>query len=144
MEATTASPATRFVRSFCWALAFWWWRAAVRPLRKGVRRVFETYDIEMICPATAPCSKGRELVKKQFDVLDAVLPISTAARSRAATSRRACAPNFGGSPMNDVSPQSAGMSSQTLSKRPMRARSIGVWWLGDCLGQLYNGKIYHG
>ena len=43
--------------------------------------------------------------------------------------------------MNDVSPQSAG----TLSKRPMpREIGSGVWWLGDCLSQPYNGKIYHG
>ena len=47
--------------------------------------------------------------------------------------------------MNDVSPQSAGTSSQTVSKRPMpREIGSGVWWLGDCLGQQYNGKIYHG
>ena len=46
--------------------------------------------------------------------------------------------------MNDLSPQS-GTSSRTLSKRPMpREIGSGVWWLGDCLGQPYNGKIYHG
>ena len=45
--------------------------------------------------------------------------------------------------MNDVSPQSAGTSSQTVvSKRPMpREIGSGVWWLGDCLGQLYNGRF---
>ena len=47
--------------------------------------------------------------------------------------------------MNHASPHPAGTSSQTLSKRPMpREIGSGVWWLGDCLGQPYNGKIYHG
>jgi flavorubredoxin len=47
--------------------------------------------------------------------------------------------------MNEVSPQSAGTSLQPVSKRPMpREIGSGVWWLGDCLGQLYNGKTYHG
>ena len=40
--------------------------------------------------------------------------------------------------MSDVSPL-------PTSNRPMpREIGSGVWWLGDCLGQLYNGKIYHG
>lgn len=63
-----------FVRSFLLGTGFWWLEGArCAPLRKGVRRVFETYDIEMICPGYGAMLKGRELVKKQFDVLDAVL-----------------------------------------------------------------------
>src|SRR5262252_10803183 len=75
-------------------------------------------------------------------------PTSTAARSPAGTFRTiSCAegirnaektPGFGGKAMSDVSPL-------LTSKRPMpREIGSGVWWLGDCLGQLYNGKIYHG
>lgn len=47
--------------------------------------------------------------------------------------------------MNDVSLKPAGTSAATTSKRPMpREIGPGVWWLGDCLGQLYNGRTYHG
>src|SRR5215475_14437000 len=63
-----------FVRAFLLNTGFWWLEGArCDPLRKNVRQVFETYDIEMICPGYGAILKGREAVKKQFDVLDAVL-----------------------------------------------------------------------
>jgi hypothetical protein len=46
---------------------------AVPAAAQGCASVFETHDIEMICPGYDAMLKGRELVKKQFDVLDAVL-----------------------------------------------------------------------
>ena len=74
MEGDDGVTSNAFVRSFLLGTGFWWLEGARSdPLRKGVRRVFETYDIEMICPGYGAMLKGRELVKKQFDVLDAVL-----------------------------------------------------------------------
>jgi hypothetical protein len=74
MEGDDGVTTNAFVRSFLLGTSFWWLEGARSdPLRKGVRRVFETYDIEMICPGYGAMLKGRELVKKQFDVLDAVL-----------------------------------------------------------------------
>ena len=74
MEGDDGVISNAFVRSFLLGTGFWWLEGARSdPLRKGVRRVFETYDIEMICPGYGAMLKGRELVKKQFDVLDAVL-----------------------------------------------------------------------
>ena len=63
-----------FVRAFLLNTGFWWLEGArCDPLRKNLRQVFETYDIEMICPGYGAILKGREVAKKQFDVLDAVL-----------------------------------------------------------------------
>jgi hypothetical protein len=74
MEDDDGVTSNAFVRSFLLGTGFWWLEGARSdPLRKGVRRVFETYDIEMICPGYGAMLKGRELVRKQFDVLDAVL-----------------------------------------------------------------------
>jgi hypothetical protein len=88
MEGDDGVTSNAFVRSFLLGTGFWWLEGARSdPLRKGVRRVFETYDIEMICPGYGAMLKGRELVKKQFDVLDAVLADLDRSKVRAATSR---------------------------------------------------------
>lgn len=74
MDGDDGVTSNAFVRSFLLGTGFWWLEGArSAPLRKGVRRVFETYDIEMICPGYGAMLRGRELVKKQFDVLDSVL-----------------------------------------------------------------------
>lgn len=63
-----------FVRSFLLETGYWWLEGArTAALRKGVRRVIETYDIETICPGYGAILKGREAVERQFDVLDEVL-----------------------------------------------------------------------
>ena len=63
-----------FVRSFLLGTGYWWLEGArTASLRRGVRRVFETYDIDTICPGYGAILKGRKAVEKQFDVFDAVL-----------------------------------------------------------------------
>ena len=63
-----------FVRSFLLNTRYWWLEGATcEPLRKGVREVFEKYDIQTICPGYGTILKGRKAVEKQFNVLDEVL-----------------------------------------------------------------------
>lgn len=72
-----------FLRSFLLGTGFWWLEGArCDPLRKGVRRVFETYDIETICPGYGTVLTGREAVKRQFEVFDSVLAELDRSRTR--------------------------------------------------------------
>lgn len=65
---------TAFVRSFLLNTRYWWLEGATtEPLRQGVRKVFESYDIETIAPGYGAILKGRDAVRHQFDVLDEVL-----------------------------------------------------------------------
>lgn len=74
IEGDDGVTSTAFVRSFLLGTGYWWLEGArTAGLRKGVRRIFETCDIETICPGYGAIQKGRAAVARQFDVLDAVL-----------------------------------------------------------------------
>lgn len=63
-----------FVRSFLLNTRYWWLEGATtEPLRKGVRQVWETYDIETIAPGYGAILRGKAASRRQFDVLDSVL-----------------------------------------------------------------------
>ena len=63
-----------FVRSFLLNTRYWWLDgAATEALRKGVGEVFETYDIECICPGYGTILKGKKQVETQFKVMNDVL-----------------------------------------------------------------------
>jgi hypothetical protein len=74
IEGDVGVTSTQFVRSFLLNTRYWWLEGATcEPLRKGVREVFDTYDIQTICPGYGAILKGRKAVEKQFAVLDQVL-----------------------------------------------------------------------
>jgi glyoxylase-like metal-dependent hydrolase (beta-lactamase superfamily II) len=63
-----------FVRSFLLDTRYWWLEGAeTGSLRRGIADVIERYDIDMIAPGYGAIFKGRELVERQFAVLDDVL-----------------------------------------------------------------------
>ena len=63
-----------FVRSFLLNTRYWWLEgASCEPLRKGVREVFESYDIQTLCPGDGTILTGRKAGETQFNVLDEVL-----------------------------------------------------------------------
>lgn len=65
---------TSFVRSFLLNTRYWWLDgAALNTIRRGVAEVFEKYDIETIAPGFGAVLIGRDMVKRQFSVLDQVL-----------------------------------------------------------------------
>ncbi|MEE8297651.1 MAG: hypothetical protein V3R26_07470 [Hyphomicrobium sp.] len=63
-----------FVRSFLLNTRYWWLEgAAIDTLRRKVSDVFERYDIETIAPGYGCIVQGRDLVAREFSVLDEVL-----------------------------------------------------------------------
>ena len=63
-----------FVRSFLLNTRYWWLDgAALETIRAGVADVFKTYDIETIAPGFGAILTGRDMVERQFSVLDEVL-----------------------------------------------------------------------
>ena len=74
-----------FVRSFLLNTRYWWLEGArVEPLRAAVAEALGRYDIETIAPGYGVILRGRDLVKKQFAVLDDVLRNLDRSRAKAA------------------------------------------------------------
>ena len=62
------------VRSFLLNTRYWWLEGAkTRLLRDNIRKVYDTYDIDMIAPGYGKIFQGKELVKQQFELLDDIL-----------------------------------------------------------------------
>jgi hypothetical protein len=62
------------VRSFLLNTRYWWLEgAATDSLRQGIASVFDTYHIETIAPGYGAILRGREVVERQFRILDDVL-----------------------------------------------------------------------
>lgn len=63
-----------FVRSFLLNTRYWWLEGVeTGPIREGITDVFRRYDIETIAPGYGAILRGREVVERQFSVLDDVL-----------------------------------------------------------------------
>lgn len=62
------------VRSFLLNTRYWWLEgAATESLRQGIAAVFEEYRIETIAPGYGAILRGRDVVERQFHLLDEVL-----------------------------------------------------------------------
>jgi hypothetical protein len=62
------------VRSFLLNTRYWWMEGVVSgPLRRAVRKVFDTFDIETLAPGYGAIIRGRRQVARQFEVFDEVL-----------------------------------------------------------------------
>lgn len=63
-----------FVASFLLNTRYWWLHgAALDGIRREIADVFERYDIETIAPGFGAVLEGRDMVERQFSVLDSVL-----------------------------------------------------------------------
>jgi hypothetical protein len=63
-----------FVSSFLLNTRYWWIEGIdTAPIRKGISDVFNRCDIETLAPGYGAILRGRELVERQFTVLDEVL-----------------------------------------------------------------------
>ena len=62
------------VKSFLLNTRYWWLAGAdIDGLRKEVMDVFERYEIETIAPAYGSILQGRDLVQRQFSLLNDAL-----------------------------------------------------------------------
>jgi hypothetical protein len=62
------------VRSFLLNTRYWWMEGVISgPLRRAVRRVFDTFDIETLAPGYGAIIRGRRQVARQFEIFDEVL-----------------------------------------------------------------------
>lgn len=74
MEDDDRVTTSAFVRSFLLNTRYWWLEGVeTGPMRKGIADVFNRCDIETLAPGYGAILRGRELVERQFSVLDDVL-----------------------------------------------------------------------
>jgi len=68
------STSARDVRSFLLNTRYWWLEGApTDSIRRGIDKVFDTYDIETIAPGYGCILRGREVVARHYRMLDEVL-----------------------------------------------------------------------
>ncbi|NND48739.1 MAG: hypothetical protein HKN60_00640 [Rhizobiales bacterium] len=73
------------LRSYLLNTRYWWLEgASTDSLRRAIADVFERYDIEIIAPGYGAIFKGRDLVEKQYSMLDRVLGALDRSHSKAA------------------------------------------------------------
>ena len=73
-EADNDSTSARDVRSFLLNTRYWWLEGApTDSIRRGIDKVFDTYDIETIAPGYGCILRGREVVARHYRMLDEVL-----------------------------------------------------------------------
>jgi len=73
-EADNDSTSPRDVRSFLLNTRYWWLDGApTDSIRRGIDKVFDTYDIETIAPGYGCILRGREVVARHYRMLDEVL-----------------------------------------------------------------------
>jgi hypothetical protein len=73
-EADNDATAPRDVRSFMLNTRYWWLEGApTDAIRRGIAKVFETYDIETIAPGYGCILSGRRVVERHCRMLDAFL-----------------------------------------------------------------------
>ena len=64
----------RQVRSFLLNTRYWWLEGGdTKTLRRKLAEVFDQYDIENLAPGYGKVLRGRELVERQYRMLDEVL-----------------------------------------------------------------------
>ncbi len=64
----------RDVRSFMLNTRYWWLDGApTASIRRGIAKVFDSYDVETIAPGYGCILRGREVVERHYRMLDAFL-----------------------------------------------------------------------
>jgi flavorubredoxin len=73
-DADNDATAPRDVRSFMLNTRYWWLEGApTDAIRRGIAKVFETYDVETIAPGYGCILSGRRVVERHYQMLDAFL-----------------------------------------------------------------------
>ncbi len=73
-EADNDATTPRDVRSFMLNTRYWWLEGApTDSIRRGIAKVFETYDVETIAPGYGCILSGRRVVERHYRMLDAFL-----------------------------------------------------------------------
>jgi hypothetical protein len=73
-EADNDATSSRDVRSFMLNTRYWWLEGApTDSIRRGIAKVFETYDVETIAPGYGCILSGRRVVERHYRMLDAFL-----------------------------------------------------------------------
>src|SRR6266480_2516487 len=73
-EAANDPTSTQHVRSFLLNTRYWWLEGApTDSIRRGIGNVFDSYDIETIAPGYGCILRGRDVVARHYQMLDAIL-----------------------------------------------------------------------
>jgi flavorubredoxin len=73
-EADNDPTSTRDIRSFMLNTRYWWLEGApTDSIRRGIDKVFDTYDIETIAPGYGCILSGRNVVERHYRMLDEFL-----------------------------------------------------------------------
>jgi flavorubredoxin len=73
-EADNDATSPRDVRSFMLNTRYWWLEGApTDSIRRGIAKVFETYDVETIAPGYGCILSGRRVVERHYQMLDQFL-----------------------------------------------------------------------
>ncbi len=74
LDDSTCTTTAAHVRSFLLNTRYWWLEGGdTETLRRKLALVFDQYDIENLAPGYGRVLRGRELVKRQYQLLDGVL-----------------------------------------------------------------------
>jgi hypothetical protein len=69
------------VRSFMLNTRYWWLEGApTDSIRRGIGKVFDTYDIQTIAPGYGCILRGRSVVERHYRMLDEFLKASDKSR----------------------------------------------------------------
>ena len=80
-ETDNDSTSLRDVRSFMLNTRYWWLEGApTDTIRRGIGKVFDTYDIETIAPGYGCILRGRSVVERHYRMLDEFLKASDKSR----------------------------------------------------------------
>ena len=80
-ETDDDSTSLRDVRSFMLNTRYWWLEGApTDTIRRGIGKVFDTYDIETIAPGYGCILRGRSVVERHYRMLDEFLKASDKSR----------------------------------------------------------------
>jgi flavorubredoxin len=73
-EADNDPTSTRDIRSFMLNTRYWWLEGApTDSIRRGIDKVFDTYDVETIAPGYGCILSGRNVVERHYRMLDEFL-----------------------------------------------------------------------
>jgi hypothetical protein len=74
LDDATCNTTAAHVRSFLLNTRYWWLEGGdTESLRRKLKLVFDQYDIENLAPGYGRVLRGRDLVKRQYQLLDQVL-----------------------------------------------------------------------
>jgi flavorubredoxin len=73
-EADNDPTSTRDIRSFMLNTRYWWLEGApTDSIRRGIGKVFDTYDVETIAPGYGCILRGRNVIERHYRMLDEFL-----------------------------------------------------------------------